>query len=103
MFLGFQKLSLFSGNFCQALGVVLEVKWIHDGAVHTGRFCTAQGFTILFDRINETENALFRIFFESRPVSSSNSNHCEDSTRSMIPPTYHTDARGVADYYNLYI
>lgn len=47
MFLGFQKLSLFLGSLFQALGVVLEVKWINDGKVHAGSFCTAQGFSIL--------------------------------------------------------
>jgi len=35
-------LSLFTGGLIQALGVVLEVKWINDGEVHGGSFCRAQ-------------------------------------------------------------
>lgn len=103
MFLGFKKLSLFFGSLLQALGMVLEVKWIHEGAVRTGPFCTAQGFTILsIVSMSWAENALCRNFVEPGAISSGNPNHREDSTRSTIPPTYHTDARGIADYHHLY-
>jgi hypothetical protein len=37
------KISLFTADFFQALGVVLEVKWINDGIVRPGNLCTTQG------------------------------------------------------------
>ncbi len=37
------KLSLFAADFLQALGAVLDIKWINEGVVEVGSFCTAQG------------------------------------------------------------
>jgi hypothetical protein len=37
------QLSLFTADFVQALGVVLEIRWIDAGKVRIGSFCTAQG------------------------------------------------------------
>ncbi|KAF8893529.1 hypothetical protein BD779DRAFT_1506741 [Infundibulicybe gibba] len=36
-------LSLFSADFIQAVGAVMDVKWINDGKVQIGGYCTAQG------------------------------------------------------------
>ncbi|KAF7338824.1 hypothetical protein MSAN_02205100 [Mycena sanguinolenta] len=36
-------LSLFFGDLFQSLSVVMDTKWINDGIVHAGSFCTAQG------------------------------------------------------------
>ncbi|KAF7349424.1 hypothetical protein MSAN_01732300 [Mycena sanguinolenta] len=36
-------LSLFFGDLLQSLSVVMDTKWINDGIVHVGSFCTAQG------------------------------------------------------------
>ncbi|KAJ6469331.1 hypothetical protein C8R45DRAFT_428778 [Mycena sanguinolenta] len=36
-------LSLFFGDLLQSLSVVMDTKWINDGIVHAGSFCTAQG------------------------------------------------------------
>ncbi|KAJ7168941.1 hypothetical protein C8R46DRAFT_897782, partial [Mycena filopes] len=36
-------LSLFLGDLCQSLGVVMDAHWINEGIVHVGRLCTAQG------------------------------------------------------------
>ncbi|KAF9467367.1 hypothetical protein BDZ94DRAFT_1249167 [Collybia nuda] len=38
-------LSLFVADFVQALGAVMDIKWIRDGKVEIGAFCTAQGET----------------------------------------------------------
>ena len=37
------QISLFAFDLIMALGKVLYVKWIHEGKVYTGSFCTAQG------------------------------------------------------------
>jgi hypothetical protein len=37
------QLSLFAADFVQALGAVMDIKWIKDGKVEIGTFCTAQG------------------------------------------------------------
>lgn len=37
------KLSLFIADLIQAVGTVLDIKWINEGKVHIGSFCTAQG------------------------------------------------------------
>ncbi|KIM92306.1 hypothetical protein PILCRDRAFT_118118 [Piloderma croceum F 1598] len=36
-------LSLFSFDLIAALGTLIYIKWIHDGKVYTGEFCTAEG------------------------------------------------------------
>ncbi|TFY64241.1 hypothetical protein EVG20_g6012 [Dentipellis fragilis] len=36
-------LSLFCLDFVQALGSVLDVKWVNEGKVYSGTFCSAQG------------------------------------------------------------
>ena len=36
-------LSLFTFDFIQAMGTVLDVKWVNEGVVYTGMYCTAQG------------------------------------------------------------
>ncbi|TRM70280.1 hypothetical protein BD626DRAFT_423053 [Schizophyllum amplum] len=36
-------LNLFFSDLVQALGAVMDVRWIHSGIVQTGGFCTAQG------------------------------------------------------------
>ncbi|KAJ7909308.1 hypothetical protein B0H13DRAFT_2492864, partial [Mycena leptocephala] len=36
-------LSLFTADLFQSLGVVMDVRWINNGIVHAGSFCTAQG------------------------------------------------------------
>ncbi|KAA1473969.1 hypothetical protein DENSPDRAFT_780811 [Dentipellis sp. KUC8613] len=35
--------SLFCSDLVQALGSVLDVKWVHEGKVYSGAFCSAQG------------------------------------------------------------
>ncbi|KAI4521532.1 hypothetical protein GGG16DRAFT_86885 [Schizophyllum commune] len=36
-------LNLFFSDLVQALGAVMDIRWIHNGVVKTGGFCTAQG------------------------------------------------------------
>ena len=36
-------LSLFSSEILQGLGAIMDVKWVHEGAVYCSDFCTAQG------------------------------------------------------------
>ena len=36
-------LSLFTFDLIQAVGTVLDVKWVNEGMVYTGTYCTAQG------------------------------------------------------------
>ena len=39
----FLQLSLFAADLLQAIGAALDVKWVHQGFVQVGGFCTAQG------------------------------------------------------------
>ncbi|KAK0476750.1 hypothetical protein IW261DRAFT_1566827 [Armillaria novae-zelandiae] len=48
-------LSLFFADFIQALGAVLDIKWINEGKVETGPFCTAQG---IIQQLGETGVAI---------------------------------------------
>lgn len=36
-------LSLFASDLIQALGAVMDIKWVNEGKVYTGGYCTAQG------------------------------------------------------------
>jgi hypothetical protein len=36
-------LSLFVADLVQAIGAVMDVRWVHSGRVEAGAFCTAQG------------------------------------------------------------
>ncbi|KIM42096.1 hypothetical protein M413DRAFT_18552 [Hebeloma cylindrosporum] len=47
--------SLFSGGVLQALGAVVGFKWIHEGKVEVGGFCSAQG---IMQQLGETVSAL---------------------------------------------
>ncbi len=38
-----QQFSLFVFELLQAIGGILNVKWVHNGIVTTGHYCTAQG------------------------------------------------------------
>jgi len=40
--------SLFSADVLQAIGAVMSIKWIHDGKVEVGGFCSAQGIVQQF-------------------------------------------------------
>ncbi|KAK0195075.1 hypothetical protein F5146DRAFT_1109451 [Armillaria mellea] len=48
-------LSLFFADLIQALGAVLDIKWINEGKVETGSFCTAQG---IIQQLGETGVAI---------------------------------------------
>jgi len=48
-------LSLFTSDLIQALGAVLDIKWVHEGKVYTGSYCTAQG---AIQQLGETGVAL---------------------------------------------
>ncbi|KAF9024559.1 hypothetical protein BDZ89DRAFT_1068957 [Hymenopellis radicata] len=48
-------LSLFTADFLQALGAVLDIKWINKGVVEVGSFCTAQG---VIQQLGETGVAI---------------------------------------------
>ncbi|KAF8915566.1 hypothetical protein CPB85DRAFT_413173 [Mucidula mucida] len=48
-------LSLFAADFLQALGAVLDIKWINEGVVEVGSFCTAQG---VIQQLGETGVAI---------------------------------------------
>ena len=41
--LSIEQFSLFSADILQAIGAVMDIKWIHDGKVEVGSFCNAQG------------------------------------------------------------
>ncbi|KDR75049.1 hypothetical protein GALMADRAFT_248909 [Galerina marginata CBS 339.88] len=47
--------SLFSADVLQAIGAVMDIKWIQDGKVESGNFCNAQGIT---KQIGETGVAM---------------------------------------------
>ncbi|KAF5385891.1 hypothetical protein D9615_002585 [Tricholomella constricta] len=49
------QLSLFIADFIQALGAVMDIKWIHEGKVEIGNFCTAQG---VIQQLGETGVAI---------------------------------------------
>ena len=34
---------MFSSEILQGLGAIMDVKWVHEGAVYCSDFCTAQG------------------------------------------------------------
>jgi len=40
--------SLLIGDILQAIGIVLSLKWVHDGKVEIGSFCNAQGIIKIF-------------------------------------------------------
>jgi hypothetical protein len=40
----FQKIFLFLADMVQAVGAVMDIRWIHRGEVVAGQFCTTQGF-----------------------------------------------------------
>lgn len=42
------KVSLFAAEFIQGLGHVLSMKWVIEGQVNTGTFCTTQGILIIW-------------------------------------------------------
>jgi len=48
-------LSLFAADFVQAVGAVMDIKWINDGKVEIGNFCTAQG---VIQQLGETGVAI---------------------------------------------
>jgi len=48
-------LSLFVADFGQALGAVLDIKWVHSGVVEIGDYCTAQG---VIQQLGETGVAM---------------------------------------------
>ncbi|RDB16862.1 hypothetical protein Hypma_002509 [Hypsizygus marmoreus] len=48
-------LSLFIGDFIQALGAVMDIKWINEGTVQIGNFCAAQG---VIQQLGETGVAM---------------------------------------------
>lgn len=48
-------LSLFFADLVQALGAVMDVKWVNDGKVEIGNFCTAQG---VMQQLGETGVAI---------------------------------------------
>jgi hypothetical protein len=37
------QLSLFTGDLVQAVGALLQIRWIDAGKVQVGSFCTVQG------------------------------------------------------------
>jgi hypothetical protein len=47
-----RQFSLFVFDFLQAMGIVLDVRWAHNGIVTTGHYCTAQG---IIQQIGEVE------------------------------------------------
>ncbi|KDR75047.1 hypothetical protein GALMADRAFT_69340 [Galerina marginata CBS 339.88] len=47
--------SLFSADVLQAIGAVMDVKWIQDGKVESGNFCNAQG---IIQQLGETGVAM---------------------------------------------
>ncbi|PPQ83623.1 hypothetical protein CVT25_006308 [Psilocybe cyanescens] len=47
--------SLFSADVLQAIGAVMDVKWVHDGRVQIGHFCNAQG---IVQQLGETGVAI---------------------------------------------
>lgn len=49
--LNFGKLSLFVADFIQAAGMAMDIKWIHEGKVQTGTYCTVQGRISLLARV----------------------------------------------------
>jgi hypothetical protein len=48
-------LSLFSFDIIMALAKVIYIKWVHEGKVYTGRFCTVQG---VVQQLGDTGSAL---------------------------------------------
>ncbi|KAG5638054.1 hypothetical protein H0H81_002088 [Sphagnurus paluster] len=48
-------LSLFCADFVQALGAVMDIKWIHQGVTEIGPYCTAQG---VIQQLGETGVAI---------------------------------------------
>jgi hypothetical protein len=46
---------LFFADLVQALGAVMDVKWVNDGKVEIGNFCTAQG---VIQQLGETGVAI---------------------------------------------
>lgn len=48
-------LSLFCSDILQGLGGVLNVRWIHDGKLEDGSYCTAQG---AIQQLGETSVAM---------------------------------------------
>ncbi|KAJ7282868.1 hypothetical protein C8J57DRAFT_53677 [Mycena rebaudengoi] len=48
-------LSLFVADLVQAIGAVMDVRWVHSGHVEAGAFCTAQG---VVQQIGETAVAI---------------------------------------------
>ncbi|KAJ6521955.1 hypothetical protein DFH09DRAFT_212956 [Mycena vulgaris] len=48
-------LSLFVADLLQALGAVVDVRWVHSGKVEVGSFCTAQG---VIQQLGETSVAI---------------------------------------------
>jgi len=94
-----RQLSLFTGDLFQALGVVVEVKWINLGRVESGtHLCTAQG-------INDAAASITFPIFPSRSNASSwrggNSydNPCEDFAMRFSPPTNSV----AGDYHVVYL
>jgi hypothetical protein len=48
-------LSLFFSDLMQALGAVMDVRWVHAGRVEAGDFCSAQG---IVQQLGETSVAI---------------------------------------------
>ncbi|KAJ7745447.1 hypothetical protein DFH07DRAFT_748882 [Mycena maculata] len=48
-------LSLFIADLIQAIGAVMDIRWVHSGRVEIGAFCTAQG---VVQQLGETSVAL---------------------------------------------
>ncbi|THH21357.1 hypothetical protein EW146_g174 [Bondarzewia mesenterica] len=51
-------MSLFCSDMLQAIGYVLNIKWVHEGMVQTGSFCTAQG---ILQQLGETGVAIITL------------------------------------------
>lgn len=51
-------MSLFCSDLLQAIGYVLNIKWVHQGKVETGGFCTAQG---IVQQLGETGVAMITL------------------------------------------
>ncbi|KAJ7736825.1 hypothetical protein B0H16DRAFT_1572738 [Mycena metata] len=51
-------LSLFAADLVQAVGAVMDIKWVHSGVVAVGPFCTAQG---VVQQLGETSAAMITL------------------------------------------
>jgi hypothetical protein len=40
------QFSLFSADLLQGIGAVMDIRWVNEGKVEVGQFCSAQGRTV---------------------------------------------------------